>query len=284
VKQAIENDFREGVLRILVSTNTLGQGVNLPIRFVVVHSVTRWIPPVSDDEVGHSESVKVRDYWNICGRAGRATWETEGQIIHIVNSPQDLRLLNAYSTREEIEPALSALITVLRDIADRRLTNDQFARALDSQVLSILIEDGGETLSEEQLKSLISSSLVGVQCSRLGYDLTPLVRKTWLIANSLREQVGDPPLQRLFASTGLSLATCKHLMQRVMVDLPEVTATMGLPYRQQLDALARLAVAAAWDTTEARVLRKFPGTFEDLTSLVLDWIHGATVELISRRY
>src|SRR5690606_7468918 len=36
VRQAIEDDYKVGNLRILVSTNTLGQGVNLPIKTAII--------------------------------------------------------------------------------------------------------------------------------------------------------------------------------------------------------------------------------------------------------
>src|SRR6266566_808559 len=77
VRKAIENDFRERQYRILIATNTLAQGVNLPIRTVVVHSCRRrsgW----------ENELIPARDYWNVAGRAGRGGEETEGTIIHII--------------------------------------------------------------------------------------------------------------------------------------------------------------------------------------------------------
>lgn len=30
--------------------------------------------------------IKKRDFWNICGRAGRAGKETEGQVVFVVTS------------------------------------------------------------------------------------------------------------------------------------------------------------------------------------------------------
>ena len=47
VREAIELDCRAGRYRVIVATNTLAQGVNLPVRTVIMHSTWR-----SDEEGG----------------------------------------------------------------------------------------------------------------------------------------------------------------------------------------------------------------------------------------
>ena len=83
VREAIEADCRAGRYRVIVATNTLAQGVNLPVKTVIVHSTWR------GDETGERSRIPVRDYWNIAGRAGRAGQETEGLIIHLTLTDQD---------------------------------------------------------------------------------------------------------------------------------------------------------------------------------------------------
>jgi hypothetical protein len=41
VRRAVEDDYRSGRIKVLAATTTLGQGVNLPVRTVLVHSVRR---------------------------------------------------------------------------------------------------------------------------------------------------------------------------------------------------------------------------------------------------
>ena len=41
VKSAMETDFRERRYRVIVATSTLAQGVNLPLRTVIIHSCWR---------------------------------------------------------------------------------------------------------------------------------------------------------------------------------------------------------------------------------------------------
>jgi len=54
----------------LFCTSTLAQGVNLPIRYLIVTSVYQGM-----------ERIKVRDFHNLIGRAGRAGMHTEGSIL-----------------------------------------------------------------------------------------------------------------------------------------------------------------------------------------------------------
>src|SRR5690606_17283989 len=86
LRQAIEDEYKSGNIRILVSTNTLGQGVNLPIKTAIIYSLERTWPKYDDygNVIGrNSDPIKRRDFWNICGRAGRAGKETEGQVIFV---------------------------------------------------------------------------------------------------------------------------------------------------------------------------------------------------------
>ena len=56
--------------RFVICTSTLAQGVNLPIRYLLVTSVYQG-----------AERIKVRDFHNLIGRAGRAGMHTEGSIL-----------------------------------------------------------------------------------------------------------------------------------------------------------------------------------------------------------
>lgn len=75
VRLAIEELVREGTVRLLVATSTLAQGVNLPIETILVKSLWQGDAPLS-----------TFDFWNICGRAGRAFRENEGLVLFCVDS------------------------------------------------------------------------------------------------------------------------------------------------------------------------------------------------------
>ncbi|WP_275288225.1 DEAD/DEAH box helicase [Halomonas elongata] len=70
IRLAVEQAMRDDLVRFVVCTSTLAQGVNLPIRYLIVTSVYQGM-----------ERIKVRDFHNLIGRAGRAGMHTEGSIL-----------------------------------------------------------------------------------------------------------------------------------------------------------------------------------------------------------
>lgn len=73
VRRAIEDAFREGDLKFLVSTSTLLHGLNLPARSLFLNRPRR-------DSVTPLGAV---DFWNLAGRAGRLGKEFEGDVYLI---------------------------------------------------------------------------------------------------------------------------------------------------------------------------------------------------------
>ena len=70
IRLAVEHAMRDDLVRFVVCTSTLAQGVNLPIRYLIVTSIYQGM-----------ERIKVRDFHNLIGRAGRAGMHTEGSIL-----------------------------------------------------------------------------------------------------------------------------------------------------------------------------------------------------------
>ena len=70
IRLAVEHAMRKNLVRFVVCTSTLAQGVNLPIRYLIMTSVYQG-----------RKRIKVRDFHNLIGRAGRAGMHTEGSIL-----------------------------------------------------------------------------------------------------------------------------------------------------------------------------------------------------------
>ena len=113
IRLAVEHAMREDLARFVVCTNTLAQGVNLPIRYLIVTSVYQGM-----------ELIKVRDFHNLIGRAGRAGMHTEGSILFADTTIYDTKkvggnkwdevkkLLNPYNS----EPCISNLLSIFDPI------------------------------------------------------------------------------------------------------------------------------------------------------------------------
>lgn len=70
IRNAVEYAIKNNLSKCVVCTSTLAQGVNLPIKYLIVSSIYQ-----------ANEEIKVRDFHNLIGRTGRAGKYTEGSII-----------------------------------------------------------------------------------------------------------------------------------------------------------------------------------------------------------
>ncbi len=70
IKLSVEYALQKSFIKIVLCTSTLAQGVNLPIKYLIITGVYQG-----------KEQIKVRDFHNLIGRSGRAGKYTEGSII-----------------------------------------------------------------------------------------------------------------------------------------------------------------------------------------------------------
>ena len=211
VRIAMEEDFRHRRLGALAATTTLAQGVNLPVRSVVIHSVWRY-----DEETNRRVRMPAHDYWNIAGRAGRAGEETEGTIIHIVKDAMDRDDYSYYRrARGGGAPITSALYQLLRDLVASRITSEALESRLDAEVLAMLVEEEAAQLDEEVLLGIINDSLVAVQAGRDGVPTAPLVQSLARGVRRIASLVPDAARRKVYSTTGLRSESCVSIAEHV---------------------------------------------------------------------
>ncbi len=103
VKETIEDLVTNDLIKVIVATTTLAQGMNFPIKTIIFETLTLG---------GGANSKKLThgDFWNIAGRAGRAYKDTEGHIIlgWKDSNPATKRELESFIS-QDIEKAISSL-------------------------------------------------------------------------------------------------------------------------------------------------------------------------------
>lgn len=113
LRLAIEHAMQHELIKLIACTSTLAQGVNLPIRYLIVSGLSQG-----------GEQIKNRDFQNLMGRAGRAGMHTEGLIIFADPSLHDRRLAEPWRfnsavnllNSEQAEETTSSLLTLLSPI------------------------------------------------------------------------------------------------------------------------------------------------------------------------
>ncbi|NOT23096.1 MAG: DEAD/DEAH box helicase [Nitrospiraceae bacterium] len=113
LRLSIEHGMQQGSIRFVVCTSTLAQGVNLPIRYLIVSGVYQG-----------SQKIKVGDFQNLMGRAGRAGMHTEGLVIFADPQIYDTRLREPWRfniakkllSPDRTDPTSTSLLSILEPL------------------------------------------------------------------------------------------------------------------------------------------------------------------------
>lgn len=294
----IEDTFRSGALQVLACTTTLSQGVNLPVKTLIVSHTLR----------GRDDPVSVRDFWNIAGRAGRANRETRGQVI-LIESPtaSEARRQRSYLEEANIEPLQSRLLDLLAWLAQQRcptasiqriedvstlsesdeldadideLLDDDDLIEFEAQVLALLCEEVIDTQDLQVAEELLGASLAGVQLADLNAPARPFARFLRARARAAAEAVPDVERRLRFYKTGLSVASCIALdtaAAALVSDLGDgiFSADAEKEVKDRL-LTAAFGIAETTPTEEVAVALA--------AEIARDWIGYATMEELRGRY
>ena len=73
-RRLVETLAQQGLLKVICGTDTLGVGINVPIRTVVLTGLAKF-------DGSRQRLLKVREFHQIAGRAGRAGFDTSGSVV-----------------------------------------------------------------------------------------------------------------------------------------------------------------------------------------------------------
>ncbi|MGC8569528.1 MAG: DEAD/DEAH box helicase [Nitrososphaeria archaeon] len=102
-RRLVESLFRDNRIKVICSTPTLAAGVNLPARTVIINSIYRF----NEDR---REPIKVMEYKQMAGRAGRPKYDKVGKCILLAQDEYQVDLYLDRYARGEPEPISSKLL------------------------------------------------------------------------------------------------------------------------------------------------------------------------------
>lgn len=229
VRRKVENAVRANIIPLIISTTTLSQGVNLPIKNVIVHSLSM------------RGTISMTQYKNAVGRAGRAGAETEGHIIFC--DEKDLKRVQQEETTEKSESFLMSGIKNLvklrllsvdstedflslwaisstsqfrkngdkydtwekRTQTDAKKSQAEILSYLDSQILAWILETCIDEVDEEKIEVIFKRLLCNVQSLEIQSILAEFKEALKARAISLRQHLPDIQKRQLFNITGLGV-------------------------------------------------------------------------------
>jgi ATP-dependent RNA helicase HelY len=111
-KEAVEELFQEGSLKVVFATETLALGINMPARTVVMDRLDKW------DGTAHT-SLTPGEYTQLTGRAGRRGIDVEGHAV-VVTGPRTgpaqvlaLASKRSYQLRSAFHPTYNMAVNLV---------------------------------------------------------------------------------------------------------------------------------------------------------------------------
>lgn len=168
VRMALERLMASGQPRIIVATTTLGQGVNIGVSSVII----------SQTLIGKDHRISRRDFWNICGRAGRAFVDGEGKILFAIDATKkawqiknEIKLAKQYLNILDVDKVHSGLLQViraLRQIAEQ--AGVSFEILLELAANGEFGRLGNGTDQAKALTDLVDDQLLALHVAHRGCD------------------------------------------------------------------------------------------------------------------
>lgn len=160
-RRLVEKLAQQGLLKVICGTDTLGVGINVPIRTVLMTGLAKF-------DGQRQRILKSREFHQIAGRAGRAGYDTEGTVVveapeheienakarrRLSNDPARLKKLKKKSPRDGEVSWSEKTFARLTEAEPEQLTS-QF-RVSNSMLLNVLARHGN---GYEHMKHLLRTN------------------------------------------------------------------------------------------------------------------------------
>ena len=231
VKLSIENVLRKRKINLVIATSTIVQGVNFPFKTIIFKGL--YTPNLIDYST----------FFNICGRAGRATEENNGRVLiflgnidrkneeEVAKIQEKFRTFDKFFSDDEYY-LKSIFFPLLEKIIQKHLSqkcsleefifklinefdlNDMFndeeimnIDLLDAQLLAFIEEEDNES---EILEKFINVTLYHVQNQR---EINKKYLKGFINSrlSYIKKEFNDNSIRSRAYHTGLSLKDCKYI-------------------------------------------------------------------------
>lgn len=279
LREKIERCYDKGGIRLIISNTTLAEGVNLPIKTIVLANAMDQSTPgwfLSNSRLK-----------NIIGRVGRAGRERYGTVIVPVAerdsvlmrsvkqalNPDDTSLRHIQGTLYDLIAYLSKknLISNENDV-NELLSVNAFADAIDEMIIR---STDGE-LDQTDIDTIVTNSLAYTLSDEKKRDTLRIVFS--IRHNAISQQLKEEKYQ-LIKATGLnardlealcSFVTNEHVAMANEVDV--VTDESFVSF--MVDAVAALPTVETALKLESKGKQKLFRDTERLKSIAIQWMHG----------
>ncbi|QEN16816.1 DEAD/DEAH box helicase [Mycolicibacterium sp. ELW1] len=156
-RRLVEQLAQAGLLKVICGTDTLGVGINVPIRTVVFSALSKY-------DGTRTRLLNAREFHQIAGRAGRAGYDTAGTVVvqapdhevenlkqfaKVADDPKKRRKLVRRKVPEGMVPWSEATMTRLVDATPEPLTSNM--RVSTAMILDVVDRPGDPFVAMRRL-------------------------------------------------------------------------------------------------------------------------------------
>lgn len=243
-RRVIEEHFRapNSQIRVIVSTTTLAQGVNLPAQTVVLPELSRLAGPAG------STWYRVAEYKNIAGRAGRLGLADRGRAIALADSPAGAENIWKRFVTGSLEGVRSAFLGQQPDVDTAVLHTVAIttARAEGHDVVADdVVRVLAQSLATHQARLSVEHHRDAFEPARIGHALEKLLSAQFVEETS-GGRVRLTRLGAVVARGGMRFRSAWSLSRALRVVPPDQVSAVTLLAALQLTAeLEELGVPLA---------------------------------------
>lgn len=287
LREKIERAYDKGVIRLIISNNTLAEGVNLPVKTIVLANVV--------DPSGLGKYLPNNRLKNIIGRVGRAGRERYGTVM-IPAMYENSRLLNMVkealsnddSDIQKMTGTLYSLIEYLvnngfvknQTNIDELLSDQVFADAIDDMIVRSDNEEGTldiDTIVQDSLAFSLSDA-----------EHKEVLRSVFGVRHKYISSVKSDPLFSLVRITGLNLNDLQYLESQLSECYIDLTYNIEKEDDERFvdmvfNVVMGMPSMKAALEHEGQRKKKLLGETEKLKAVAMMWLRGAQYHEIAKK-
>jgi replicative superfamily II helicase len=278
----IERLVENGTIKVLAATTTLAQGVNFPIKHVIVESISKPSRPPRD--------MTSSEFWNIGGRAGRAFYDHIGLIVFAGASQKDVEKYKQF-LQADADDLLSSILSALETLNLVNVefnfnfvrNNPQLANFIQYLLHTVRVSSYNNVISH--LDETLMSSLVYYQMKDR-QNSEKLIRLATAYLRSLGVNVANNKgYQNLIDTTGFTSISVTNLMSRKKIIKDKNLWNPEILFSKHTSSMKEI-LDALKDIPEVD-LGRFSGSklnVDEISEIVKSWVNGDSILDISEKY
>lgn len=285
VREYIEDYYRHRKLKILVSNSTLAEGVNLPIRTLVVYNLRHYNSRTRQLELIASTEIR-----NILGRVGRVGREKYGLVVLPDNNKEVFDTVVEALKGDgihEIRGIFYEVIQMLRrncEVLTDDLVNEVLMEIGASSAIDQMIYRHYGDAQEDVVENSISDSLAYHLSDD---DSRTYIRRAFRVRKErISESINDEEQFNLLKASGLELEDFLKMEKMVKEDMLDTLITEDITDEEWLKNVAGLiyempTIESGYEYLPGDVKEVIEDKSE-LAKFICDWLRGKQYHEIAK--